>query len=124
MANLKVLIVDDDERNIFALEMLLDQLDYEVLSCESGIDAIKVLEVDSSINIVLMDIMMPNMNGYEAIANIRQGNGVNKDVPIVAVTARAMPEDRTKCIEAGANDYLSKPIDVSLLDNMMKGLLA
>ena len=106
----KVLIVDDDMRNIFALSTVLEEYNVVILTADNGRDAISILEADSSIDIVLMDIMMPEMDGLETTREIRKFPRM-KNLPIVAVTAKAMKGDREKCIEAGAWDYLSKPVD-------------
>jgi len=106
----KVLIVDDDMRNIFALSTVLEEYNMVILSADNGRDAIKILESDDGVDIVLMDIMMPEMDGMETMREIRKIVRL-KNLPIVAVTAKAMKGDREKCIEAGAWDYLSKPVD-------------
>ena len=106
----KVLIVDDDIRNIFALSSVLEWRNMLIYSAETGSDAIQVLQDHPDIDIVLMDIMMPEMDGYETMRAIRQ-LGHFKSLPIIAVTAKAMKGDREKCIEAGAWDYLAKPVD-------------
>ena len=104
----KVLIVDDDMRNIFALSTVLEEHDMVVVSADNGRDAIKLLQSEPEVEIVLMDIMMPEMDGMETMREIRKIASL-KDLPIVAVTAKAMKGDREKCIEAGAWDYLSRP---------------
>ncbi|MBS1581951.1 MAG: HAMP domain-containing protein, partial [Bacteroidetes bacterium] len=106
----KVLIVDDDMRNIFALSTVLEEHDMVILSADNGRDAIRILHEEPDIDIVLMDIMMPEMDGMETMREIRKVPRL-KNLPIVAVTAKAMKGDREKCIEAGAWDYLSKPVD-------------
>jgi HAMP domain-containing protein/signal transduction histidine kinase/DNA-binding response OmpR family regulator len=106
----KVLIVDDDIRNIFALSSVLEWRNMLIYSAETGSDAIQVLQDHPDIDIVLMDIMMPEMDGYETMRAIRQIDHF-KNLPIIAVTAKAMKGDREKCIEAGAWDYLAKPVD-------------
>ena len=106
----KVLIVDDDMRNIFALSTVLEEHDMKIVSADNGRDAIETLQTDPGIEIVLMDIMMPEMDGMETMREIRKIPQF-KNLPIVAVTAKAMKGDREKCIEAGAWDYLSKPVD-------------
>jgi CheY-like chemotaxis protein len=106
----KVLIVDDDIRNIFALTSILERYDMVTVSAETGRDAINLLQAASDVDIVLMDIMMPEMDGIDTMKAIRQISRF-KNLPIVAVTAKAMKGDREKCIEAGAWDYLSKPVD-------------
>ncbi len=106
----RVLIVDDDIRNIFALTSILERNDVVSISAETGRDAINFLQAGSAVDIVLMDIMMPEMDGIDTMKAIRQGPRF-RNLPIVAVTAKAMKGDREKCIEAGAWDYLSKPVD-------------
>jgi len=107
--NKKVLIVDDDPRNIFALTLTLKAKGYQIESC-----TMDILKKDNQFSIVLMDMMMPEMDGYEAVKIIRETPDINH-IPIIAVTAQAMPEDRQKCIDAGAQDYVSKPINVDQL---------
>jgi CheY-like chemotaxis protein len=106
----KVLIVDDDMRNIFALSTVLEDHDMVVLSADNGRDAIKTLQAQRDVDVVLMDIMMPEMDGIDTMREIRKIPEL-KTLPIIAVTAKAMKGDREKCIEAGAWDYLSKPVD-------------
>jgi CheY-like chemotaxis protein len=106
----KVLIVDDDMRNIFALATVLDSQGMVVASADNGPDAVEMVRTDPSIDIVLMDIMMPEMDGLMTMREIRKLEP-GQDLPIIAVTAKAMKGDREKCIEAGAWDYLSKPVD-------------
>ncbi len=120
LAGKKVLIVDDDMRNIFALSTLLEEHDMVISSADNGRDAIRILQGDPEVDIVLMDIMMPEMDGLETMREIRK-NPTLKNLPIVAVTAKAMKGDREKCIEAGAWDYLSKPVDT---DQMLAVLRA
>jgi CheY-like chemotaxis protein len=110
LAGKKILIVDDDIRNIFALTSILERFDVNTLSAETGRDAIEILQSSDNIDIVLMDIMMPEMDGIDTMRAIRQIPRL-KNLPIVAVTAKAMKGDREKCIDAGAWDYLSKPVD-------------
>ncbi len=106
----KVLIVDDDIRNIFALSTVLEEQDMLIASAGNGRDAIALLQREADIDVVLMDIMMPEMDGFETMREIRKIPAL-KNLPIIAVTAKAMKGDREKCIEAGAWDYLSKPVD-------------
>jgi len=109
-----ILIVDDDQRNIFALRLTLKVKGYQILSSATAREAIQLLEKDNSVSLVLMDMMMPEIDGYEAIRLIR-GLKLNHDLPIIAVTAQAMSGDKEKCLEAGAQAYISKPIDVDKL---------
>jgi signal transduction histidine kinase/DNA-binding response OmpR family regulator len=115
----KVLIVDDDMRNIFALATVLEEYDMEIIKASNGNEALEKLEAHPQIAIVLMDIMMPEMDGYEATRQIRAQEKFRK-LPIIALTAKAMKGDRAKCIEAGANDYLSKPVDTEKLISLMR----
>jgi CheY-like chemotaxis protein len=108
----KALIVDDDMRNIFALATVLDDQGMVIVSADNGREAIRLVQNDPSIDIVLMDIMMPEMDGLATMKEIRK-LARGKNLPIVAVTAKAMKGDREKCIEAGAWDYLSKPVDTA-----------
>jgi len=119
----KVLIVDDDMRNIFALAALLDAHGMVVVSAENGSDAIRLVETDPDIDIVLMDIMMPDMDGMQTMRRIRELPR-GKQLPLIAVTAKAMKGDREKCIEAGAWDYLSKPVDTAYLLVVVRGWLS
>lgn len=112
--NKVILIVDDDQRNIFALRLTLKSKGYRVLSSNSALDAIRLLETDHQIALVLLDMMMPEVDGYETIQLIRKLNS-NSQLPIIAVTAQAMSGDREKCLNAGAQAYVSKPIDVDKL---------
>ncbi|MVN91697.1 response regulator [Mucilaginibacter aquatilis] len=115
----KVLIVDDDMRNIFALSSALQQYDLIVEIANDGDEALEKLEATEGVDIVLMDIMMPKMDGYEATRQIRKQNKWNK-LPVIALTAKAMKEDREKCLAAGANDYITKPIDMDRLISLMQ----
>jgi len=122
LAGKKVLIVDDDTRNIFALTSVLEEHHMQILSADNGRDAIKILQSEPEIDIVLMDIMMPEMDGMETIREIRKFSHL-KDLPIVAVTAKAMKGDREKCIEAGAWDYLSKPVNTEQMMVVLRAWL-
>jgi signal transduction histidine kinase/CheY-like chemotaxis protein/methyl-accepting chemotaxis protein len=115
----KVLIVDDDIRNTFALTTFLEDKNMEVIVGNNGKEALELLEEHPDIAIVLMDIMMPEMDGYEAMRQIRTQDGFRK-LPIIALTAKAMKGDKSKCLEAGANDYLSKPVDTDKLISLMR----
>ncbi|TMQ69531.1 MAG: response regulator [Candidatus Eisenbacteria bacterium] len=122
LAGRKVLIVDDDIRNIFALMSVLEQHGMQSLSAETGRDAILMLEGTPDVDIVLMDVMMPEMDGLDTTRAIRRVSRF-RDLPIIAVTAKAMKGDRERCIEAGAWDYISKPVDPDELLGMMRGWL-
>jgi CheY-like chemotaxis protein/HAMP domain-containing protein len=119
LAGRKVLIVDDDLRNIFALTTVLERYHMKVAFAENGRDGINLLEADGDIEIVLMDIMMPEMDGYDTIREIRK-NARFKSLPIITLTAKAMKGDRDKCLAAGASDYITKPVDVSRLLSLMR----
>jgi CheY-like chemotaxis protein len=113
-----ILIVDDDTRNIFALAATLKSKGYQVVSCPGAEEAIDLLKSGKNADIVLLDMMMPDMDGYEALPLIKAINNLN-ELPVIAVTAQAMPGDREKCIAAGADDYLAKPIDVDKLMQLL-----
>jgi CheY-like chemotaxis protein len=110
----QVLIVDDDVRNIFALSSVLEEYGMKIHAAENGRDAIDLLRANTDIDVVLMDIMMPEMDGLDTTREMRK-IPVCKDLPIIAVTAKAMKGDRDRCLEAGAWDYLSKPVDTEQL---------
>ncbi|MBA3011937.1 MAG: response regulator [Proteobacteria bacterium] len=112
-----ILLVDDDMRNVFALSSVLEEKNMTVLIARDGIEGVKKAKEHKEIDLVLMDIMMPKMDGYEAIKEIRK---TQKKLPIIALTAKAMKGDRNKCIEAGANDYLAKPVDPDKLISMLR----
>jgi hypothetical protein len=109
-----VLLVDDDARNIFALSSVLERRGMNVLTAMTGSEAISLLETSPEVAIVLMDIMMPQMDGYQTMAVIR-ANAEYRRLPIIALTAKAMKGDREKCLEAGASDYLAKPVNTEQL---------
>jgi CheY-like chemotaxis protein/CHASE3 domain sensor protein len=115
----QILLVDDDVRNIFALSSALEGKGATVITARNGIEAVNEVKRNPDLDLVLMDIMMPEMDGYEAMRVIRNDPKKAK-LPIIAVTAKAMPDDQRKCIEAGANDYLSKPIDLSKLLSLIR----
>jgi len=119
VAGKKVLVVDDDVRNIFALTSVLESHGLEVLYAENGKDGIAVLERNPDVNLVLMDVMMPEMDGYETMKAIRK-DPAHKALPIIAITAKALKEDRDKCIVAGASDYLPKPVDTDKLLQLIR----
>jgi HAMP domain-containing protein/signal transduction histidine kinase/DNA-binding response OmpR family regulator len=115
----KVLVVDDDVRNLFAMTAVFERSKIEVITAESGREAMEILNKDKSIDIVLMDIMMPEMDGYETIQMIRK-EAKHKMLPIIAVTAKAMIGDRQKCIASGASDYITKPVKTDQLLSLMR----
>jgi len=115
----KVLVVDDDIRNGFALTTALENKDMLVSVAMNGEEALSFLEENTDVDIILMDIMMPHMDGYEATEKIRQQQQF-KNLPIIALTAKAMKGDKSKCIDAGANDYMAKPVDTEKLLSLMR----
>jgi CheY-like chemotaxis protein len=115
----KVLVVDDDARNIFALTTVLENHDMEVISATNGRHAIKLIENTPDLSVVLMDIMMPEMDGYTTIREIRKQPAF-RSLPILALTAKAMKGDREKCLEAGASDYVAKPVNTEQLLSMLR----
>ncbi len=114
-----VLLADDDMRNVFAISNTLEEKGMNVLVAKNGKEALECLDSRPDVDLVLMDIMMPEMDGYEAIREIRKKDNLQK-LPIIALTAKAMKGDRSKCIEAGANDYLAKPVDTEKLFSMLR----
>ncbi|HET9630517.1 MAG TPA: response regulator, partial [Novosphingobium sp.] len=114
LAGSRILIVDDDIRNIYSLTSVLESHDVEVIHAERGAEGIRLLEAMPGIDAALIDIMMPEMDGYETMRQIRSTPAI-AHVPLVAVTAKAMKGDRQKCLDAGASDYISKPVDIDLL---------
>jgi CheY-like chemotaxis protein len=114
LAGARVLIVDDDIRNIFSLTSVLESHEVEVLHAERGKDGILILEQTPGVDVALIDIMMPEMDGYETMREIRRLPQL-ADLPLIAVTAKAMKGDRQKCLDAGASDYIAKPVDIELL---------
>jgi CheY-like chemotaxis protein/two-component sensor histidine kinase len=117
--NKRVLIADDDIRNVFALATVLEDKDMEIVAAKDGKKCLTLLDKHDDISLVLMDIMMPEMDGYEAMQAIRKHPKYH-NIPILALTAKAMKGDKAKCIEAGANDYLSKPVDTNKLLSLMR----
>ena len=118
MAENKILIVDDDNRNIFALRAVLKAKGYQCLSATGAEEGLEILAEDSDIAVVLMDMMMPGMDGYEAIAIMKKSPEF-RDIPVIAVTAQAMLGDRERCLNAGASGYISKPINVDELIKLL-----
>jgi len=114
-----ILVVDDDVRNLFALTTVFERFNINVITAESGKEAISILNENPTVDMVLMDIMMPEMDGYETTQKIRREHK-NSLLPIIAVTAKAMKGDRQKCIEAGASDYITKPLKIDQLLSLMR----
>ena len=114
LAGRKVLVVDDDIRNVFAMTSALETHGMKVLHAESGKEGIETLKRERGVDLVLMDVMMPGLDGLDTMRIVRSLDGY-RGIPIIAVTAKAMLGDREKCIEAGANDYVAKPVNVDVL---------
>jgi len=119
LAGKKVLIVDDDIRNIFAMTSLLERYQMQVFSAETGKAALDLLQTTPDMDVVLMDIMMPAMDGYDTMRAIRKFAKF-RALPVIALTAKAMKGDREKCIDAGASDYIAKPVDTTELLSMLR----
>ena len=119
LRNRKVLVVDDDARNIFALTSALENYDMKVLGATNGRQAIDLIHHTPDLSAVLMDIMMPEMDGYETIRQIR-GDPRLRSLPILALTAKAMKGDREKCLQAGASDYIAKPVNTDQLLSLLR----
>ena len=118
----EILIIDDDSRNIFALTAVLKAKKYQCISAVSAVKGLKLLEENKNIGAVLMDMMMPEMDGYEAIGKMKSNTALQK-IPVIAITAQAMTGDREKCLEAGADGYISKPVNVDELLVLLKKLI-
>jgi len=119
LTNKSVLVVDDDVRNLFALTTAFERYNINTITAESGMEAMNILSANNQIDMVLMDIMMPEMDGYETTQKIRREHQ-NSSLPIIAVTAKAMKGDREKCIQAGASDYITKPLKIDQLMSLMR----
>ena len=115
----KVLVVDDDARNIFALTSLLESQEVDVISATNGRQAIELIRSTPDLGMVLMDIMMPEMDGYETMREIRKVPEF-RTLPMLALTAKAMKGDREKCLDAGASDYIAKPVNTDQLLSLMR----
>jgi CheY-like chemotaxis protein len=115
----KVLVVDDDARNIFAMTTLLENHEMEVISATNGRQAIELVQQQGDVGAILMDIMMPEMDGYQTMQEIRKDPRF-ESLPIVALTAKAMKGDRDKCLAAGASDYVAKPVNTSELLSLLR----
>ena len=114
----RILIVDDEPNIVMTLDYALQKNGFKVFIARNGFEALEIADKEIP-DLVLMDVMMPIMDGYEATTQIRK-NVAFKELPIISLTAKAMPEDKAKSLEAGANDYLTKPVDIDKLLNMMR----
>ena len=121
MSKKKVLIIDDDARNIFALKATLKAKSFDCISCLGALEALDLLRTNEDVDAILIDMMMPEMDGYDAIPLIKKMENRNQ-TPVIAVTAQAMVGDREKCLAAGADGYISKPIDVDKLLELLKDI--
>jgi two-component system cell cycle response regulator DivK len=117
----KILIIDDDSKNIFALSAVLRSKQFPCVSAESAMQGFSILEQEKNIGLVLMDMMMPDMDGYEAIRKMKENKKL-QNLPVIAVTAQAMTGDKERCIAAGASGYISKPINVDELLTLINKL--
>jgi CheY-like chemotaxis protein len=119
LAGKRILIVDDDVRNVYALTSALEDRGLEVVSAENGRQGLELIRDGSPVDLVLMDVMMPEMDGYETTRAIRRLPG-RRDLPIIALTAKAMRGDREKSLAAGASDYITKPVEINQLVSLMR----
>ena len=119
----EILIIDDDSKNIFALSAVLKAKKFQCISALSAHQGLKMLSSNKNVGVVLMDMMMPEMDGYEAIGKMKSNTMLQK-IPVIAITAQAMTGDREKCLEAGADGYISKPVNVDELLVLLKKLIA
>lgn len=122
MGNKDILIVDDDSRNIFALSAVLRARGFSIIPAAGMQEAFEKLSGNHSIAAILLDMMMPDMDGYEAL-EVLKSNDQYRELPVIAVTAQAMSGDREKCLSAGADEYLSKPVDVDALIQILKPIV-
>ncbi len=118
----KILIIDDDSRNIFALKAVLKARGYQCLTAGSAIEGLRFISDEKDLGVILLDMMMPEMDGYEVLPLIRSNQ--KEHIPVISVTAQAMMGDREKCLEAGADAYISKPIDLDYLLILLNQFLA
>ena len=119
MEKASILLIDDDNRNIFALSAVLKSKGYAVVTATSAREGIAMMEKNKGIKVVLLDMMMPEMDGYEAIKTMHSSSDY-PDIPVIAVTAQAMSGDKERCLQAGATDYIAKPIDVDILMEILR----
>lgn len=115
----KILIIDDDRRNTFALSAVLKSRGFQTLVAANMDAAVSLLRQDGSVDLILLDMMMPGMDGYQGTILLKSDEAFSK-IPLIAVTAQAMPGDREKCLEAGADGYISKPVDLDLLSALIQ----
>ncbi len=120
--SMEILIIDDDSKNIFALSAVLKAKKLHCVSSQSAMEGFKILEENPNIGVVLMDMMMPEMDGYEAIKKMKSSEKL-KNFPVVALTAQAMTGDREKCLEAGADGYISKPVNIDELMEILNKII-
>ncbi len=120
--SMEILIIDDDSKNIFALSAVLKAKKLHCVSSQSAMEGFKILENNPNIGVVLMDMMMPEMDGYEAIKKMKSSEKL-KNIPVVAITAQAMTGDREKCLEAGADGYISKPVNIDELMEILNKII-
>lgn len=118
----EILIIDDDSKNIFALSAVLKAKKFQCISALSAHQGLQMLSSNKNVGVVLMDMMMPEMDGYEAIEKMKSDHEL-KDIPVIAITAQAMTGDREKCMQAGADGYISKPVDVDELLQLLNELI-
>lgn len=124
MKNLKeILIIDDDSKNIFALSAVLKARKYKCVSALSAAEGLTLMASNQNIAVVLMDMMMPEMDGYQAIEKMKNDDTL-KHIPVIAITAQAMTGDREKCLEAGADGYISKPVNVDELTEVLNKVIS
>jgi CheY-like chemotaxis protein len=116
----KILLAEDDVRNIFALGHVLEPKGANLVIARNGKEALDMLDRHADVDLVLMDIMMPELDGLSAMRQIRSRGGRFTKLPIIALTAKAMPDDQERCIQAGANDYIAKPLDVEVLLSLIR----
>lgn len=118
----EILIIDDDSKNIFALNAVLKAKKYQCISANSAAEGFDILSRNKNVSVVLMDMMMPEMDGYQAIKKMK-GDEALQSIPVVAITAQAMSGDREKCLEAGADAYISKPVNVDELMEVLNAVI-
>ena len=118
----KILIIDDDSRNVFALNAVLKSRNFTCISANSAGKGLQIMKEDTNIGLVLMDMMMPEMDGYEAISKIKADDGLKK-IRVISVTAQAMTGDKEKCLNAGADGYISKPVNINELLRLIDKLI-